>query len=198
MPESMLECNTSSTVNSGYRSTWKINLLRYSPRKCLFFLSLSWWSHLLSEHLATKWDLLLVPYSYWEMLLLGYFRCQSAPQSDQFAGANFWAHDGSPAIKSVWQLGIGFCFLSLRYKEINVCLIWKVESWSGARITVILRLSRFPLCSQEFCSSSTSTLKALTSLIIAGAAVILSVKSFWRFLVPGLVWCKGDHRIIES
>lgn len=117
----MLKRNTSSTVNSGYRSTWKISLLCYSPRKCLFFLSLSWWSHLLSEHLATKWDLLLVPYSYWKMLLLEYFSCQNAPQSDQSADANFWAHGGSPGIKSIWQLGIG-SLLPLTQVQRNQCL----------------------------------------------------------------------------
>ena len=80
----------------------------------------------------------------------------------------------------------------------NVYLIWKVESWIETRTIITLHLSSFSLRPEEFCFSSTTTLKALASLTATGATVLSAVSSFWGFLVPGLVWHEDDHRVTED
>lgn len=132
------------------------------------------------------------------MLLLEYFSCQSTPQSDQFAGAKFWARGRSPAIKRVCQLEIDNLLPLSGAEKSNVYLIWKVESWSRTRMTITLCLPSFPLCPWEFCFSSTTASKALASFTTAGATVLLAASSFWGFLVPGLVWRGSDHRVTEG
>lgn len=128
------------------------------------------------------------------MLLLEYFSCQSTPQSDQFAGANFWARGRSAAIKRVCQLGIDNSLPLSGAEKSNVHFIWKVESWSRTRMTITLCLSTFPLCPWEFWFSSTTTSKALASFTTAGATVLLAASSFWGFLVPGLAWRESGGR----
>lgn len=82
------------------------------------------------------------------MLLLESF---SAPQSDQFAGAKFWACSRSSAVKHICWLGSSnlLPLTQCREKQSLFNLQSRKQEWT--KISNALRLSSFPLCPQELC-----------------------------------------------
>lgn len=95
-----------------------------------------------------------------------------------------------------WESAIGFLSLRCREKQSLFNLEGGKLEWN--KNDHHSEPFQLPFMPREFCFSSTTTSKALSSFTAAGATVLSEASSFWGFLVPGLVWCEGDSRVTED